>query len=631
MELIISPTRSIFKGFNCTHGVDIVNSHSSSYDSHKIHYLNTSTDDMNCDSSTTCSNSYSNSSNNRNSRSNTFTSCNRHNSIYTVHSTDNNDIESCRFLHYLPTEIVILILSEYLTTKELCCFDNSITNHVNRELFLSIIADKLFVTKGTKQLGDKIFSYFHWLAKRQVKTTTIDLNYVRSNRLNDCSRQRNSNRTTMFEAIYNKILGKPHDNNHNSVSNKITNKDNFKVLMEALEKINYTKVNIITCINSIIHQELLILLISKTTTLRLLDMSNCIFLLGAGRYSFQDMNKAVVTLSKHFNHIQSINFSGTRLNDYGMEVITRNMKIDNNTPTSNQRLSISDTDTTSNKLNMKGINLSNCSVSSVSLVKFIHDCSDLRSINLSQCDRVTDEVILAISNKCKNLLFLDISMCRRISDQNCLIQLIKSCKSIVHLDISWCDWVNDDVLRAIAENLPSLSYLNISYCTNLTDNGVAVLLNDTNSNSTNKYVESKANNNIANILNLNLKEIRLDGKSMKLTATSIDIIARKCPNLKSLLMQHSSQLTFNSIINLVEKCEKLQKVYIAGSNIASEINEWNYTQTISQNTHDDVNYANESDINGNSNRVISVDNSKFSQLPWNRFSEKISLLSYDTI
>lgn len=105
---------------------------------------------------------------------------------------------------------------------------------------------------------------------------------------------------------------------------------------------------------------------------------------------------------------------------------------------------------------LKYLNLS--SIRNLSDEILIRFSTNLISLEISYCKKITDLGLINMSKKCPNLTKLDISNCENITDVS-IIELSKNCLSLKHLDLRSCFGLTG------TSNIifPNLEYLNVMY------------------------------------------------------------------------------------------------------------------------------------------------------------------------
>ncbi|KAI7830639.1 hypothetical protein BC939DRAFT_419557 [Gamsiella multidivaricata] len=97
-------------------------------------------------------------------------------------------------------------------------------------------------------------------------------------------------------------------------------------------------------------------------------------------------------------------------------------------------------------------------------------------LGLSQCRLLTHESLRAISHLCsRHLRRLELSNCENLGDEG-LIYLAQHCTHLRLLDLEEITSLTDVSLRAFAMHLPKLERICLSYCENVTDQGIIRML-----------------------------------------------------------------------------------------------------------------------------------------------------------
>ncbi|KAF9917710.1 hypothetical protein FBU30_000622, partial [Linnemannia zychae] len=97
-------------------------------------------------------------------------------------------------------------------------------------------------------------------------------------------------------------------------------------------------------------------------------------------------------------------------------------------------------------------------------------------LGLSRCRLLTTEALRAIGHYCnRHLRRLELSGCENFSDEG-LILLAQNCVRLRLLDLEDVNLLTDASLRAFGMYLPKLERLSLSYCENITDQGIIRML-----------------------------------------------------------------------------------------------------------------------------------------------------------
>ncbi|XP_051807462.1 dynein regulatory complex subunit 6 isoform X1 [Acanthochromis polyacanthus] len=96
----------------------------------------------------------------------------------------------------------------------------------------------------------------------------------------------------------------------------------------------------------------------------------------------------------------------------------------------------------------------------------------LRRLHAAECPRMTDVGLRSVASL-KNLQYLDISFCSRVSDVGILyLTEGSSASKLKELNVSHCSHITDTSVMSIAQRLCKLYHLDVSYCGRLTNSAV---------------------------------------------------------------------------------------------------------------------------------------------------------------
>lgn len=126
---------------------------------------------------------------------------------------------------------------------------------------------------------------------------------------------------------------------------------------------------------------------------------------------------------------------------------------------------------------LKTISLKGCSqITQKSLLLFIQNSHHLEILSLEDVSNVNDQTLhkIAKSDMSSSLKSLNLRNCNLITNKG--IQLIAhNCPKLTHLNVSQCYLLSDYALLALAEaqKYPGLRHLNLSFCTKFTESGIS--------------------------------------------------------------------------------------------------------------------------------------------------------------
>ncbi|MEX1013281.1 MAG: hypothetical protein WD595_03450 [Waddliaceae bacterium] len=120
---------------------------------------------------------------------------------------------------------------------------------------------------------------------------------------------------------------------------------------------------------------------------------------------------------------------------------------------------------------LERINLRGCGTLEDEDLKFLSDHPNLRDLDISECDRITDIGIGHLAGLI-NLQSLDLTACLKVTDEG--IKIVSALKQLEHLQLMGLENITDESLEYLA-NLPNLQTLDLMLCTQVTEKGLVKL------------------------------------------------------------------------------------------------------------------------------------------------------------
>ncbi|KAN0079696.1 hypothetical protein V8E54_004910 [Elaphomyces granulatus] len=105
--------------------------------------------------------------------------------------------------------------------------------------------------------------------------------------------------------------------------------------------------------------------------------------------------------------------------------------------------------------------------------RIINASPRLRNLVLAKCKFITDNTVSAICKLGKNLHYVHLGHCSNITD-SAVIQLAKSCNRIRYIDLACCNHLTDISVQQLA-NLPKLRRIGLVKCQSITDRSILAL------------------------------------------------------------------------------------------------------------------------------------------------------------
>ena len=209
-------------------------------------------------------------------------------------------------------------------------------------------------------------------------------------------------------------------------------------------------------------------------------------------------------------------------------------------------------------VNLRSIKFSSKKITAKSLYSLAEFCRNLEEIEILHAGphSLSQDSIQFLFNSCKFISKLTIKYSSEMHSSTFLQPFSNNCeslpadllfKNVRYLDLTRCLSVNDSFLYSITTSFPSLSELNLSYCEEITDNGICQLI---------KHSKNT------------LKSINLSN-CKKLTDNSIIPLAQQCSELEFISLSNNSEISNKSLFYL-SKLSKLQSLDISSCDKLNE-------------------------------------------------------------
>ena len=191
------------------------------------------------------------------------------------------------------------------------------------------------------------------------------------------------------------------------------------------------------------------------------------------------------------------------------------------------------------------LNLHYChSLDNQSVIAVAQNCPMLKSLNLSigiLTNELDDESITALAN-CKQLTNLNLSNCEEITDAS-VTKVAQSCTSLTNLNLYGCEKLTDASVIAVSQNCPELKVLSLENCPAITDASITLIAQGC----------------------MQLTVLSLSW-CQEITSTSVVKIAQCCPKLVNLNLEDCNHINDESLIAVAYGCTRLTHLNIGGCN-----------------------------------------------------------------
>lgn len=190
------------------------------------------------------------------------------------------------------------------------------------------------------------------------------------------------------------------------------------------------------------------------------------------------------------------------------------------------------------------------------VVKIIEVAPRLRNLVFAKCRQLTDVAVNAISKLGKNLHYLHLGHCGQITD-NAIVNLVASCNRIRYIDLGCCTHLTDVSVIKLA-SLPKLRRIGLVKCNAITDSSVIALAQSPRPVDQQAFRAQLANCTQA-------EQIRYAQQGW---TQHIGHFTNVChvgtSSLERVHLSYCTSLTLNSIIYLLNHCQKLTHLSLTG-------------------------------------------------------------------
>jgi len=337
----------------------------------------------------------------------------------------------------LPSDLLHLVMSQWITTTDLARLDASTLNSKDRAMYLALIQTKHFQTPG---LDETTMSndYFQWLLSRKVRIRSLNLTNPTK------TKSYTSAQSAIQPQAFTAVLQLKHFINeierlHVDFSCTRLSTCALNILGRSARKVQFLSIK-----SDISDQDILTIVsaadpIEGFPSIRRLDAS-------LSRVSH-------IFLCKLWQVCPNLEDANLACAD-GMQNATVAL-LAKNCP------------------RLRNLVLDDCTnIDDEALAELAQRCPRLQSLSLRRCDKITDIGISAIASKLKdNLKTLHLACCTKITDE-ALIKLVEYAHEIEHLDLSFCTSVSDIALEALAAHCTQLISISLNFCPSVTSQGV---------------------------------------------------------------------------------------------------------------------------------------------------------------
>ncbi|CAN0919714.1 F-box/LRR-repeat protein 4 [Linum grandiflorum] len=235
-------------------------------------------------------------------------------------------------------------------------------------------------------------------------------------------------------------------------------------------------------------------------------------------------------------------------------------------------------------LPLKDLTFSHCyNITCVGVEVLLHRYRFLVYLDLEGANFLTDESMIELSNFLQNLSFLNLGLCSKLTGltfftlmNNCpLLEDVKMESTnigveeftgltvkeskIKLLDLAGNNSLSDECLKRVASSCPDLEVLNLSYCPNITEDGVTEVLRKC---IRVRHLEISRCVGIASLtINFELPKLEvLKAQGSILDDEALGTIAERCKGILHLDLESCLSVSKEGLGRVVENCRRLREI-----------------------------------------------------------------------
>lgn len=203
-----------------------------------------------------------------------------------------------------------------------------------------------------------------------------------------------------------------------------------------------------------------------------------------------------------------------------------------------------------------------CEISPNVITRMALKMPELRHLDLTQCTGVDDGIIEIATLAWPNLESIYLAY-TNVTDRGILI-LAERCAQLKKVDFSALSSLSNWSVISFVRSHPHLVSLSIKFNGNITNDTAAAIAQECHQLRELDSPKTSITSDHIGFIAENCPDLE-DLRIHSLSNSDLDKIARSCPNLKGLLVGNSHSLEGRCILNLLDRCSKLEYVTLWGA------------------------------------------------------------------
>ncbi|KAH9505724.1 hypothetical protein Btru_055629 [Bulinus truncatus] len=200
---------------------------------------------------------------------------------------------------------------------------------------------------------------------------------------------------------------------------------------------------------------------------------------------------------------------------------------------------------------LKSLSLKGCQcITDAALQNFAQQCRHIETLILSKCTSITDVTCESLGKYSSKLKKLDLTSCPEVTDASLKFLSnttpsstgqVRGCPLLTYLDVSWCNKVTNEGVIALSQGCPRLNTFYCRGCSQIGNEGIETLASS-----------------VENLMKLNIQNCQ------NITDDAIIKIGQTCPGLTLLCASMCTRLTDASLNALGKGCLELRTLEVSG-------------------------------------------------------------------
>jgi len=188
-------------------------------------------------------------------------------------------------------------------------------------------------------------------------------------------------------------------------------------------------------------------------------------------------------------------------------------------------------------------------------------CRRLSCLYLRRCQLVTDRGLQSVATRCRSLTDISVAECLRVTDAGIVHLAVHLGQTLAHVSVAHCSLVGDRALACLADRCWRLRYVNARDCRGVTDPGVVSLATSGNGRRLRAIdvshclaVSDAALRALAQGVGAKLRRLSVRGCTA-VTDCGLSALARRCTRLRQLNVEDCPLISASALTAVRDHCQ----------------------------------------------------------------------------